>query len=180
MARLRSKLRDEHIKFGRSTKYEKDSSFFDGKNSDTIIAEAMSEIDRLGYRIVHRDHMSFTTTMGVTIFLSANFEKFDKEDRAAILWHELVHARQWHDSSNLFPLRYLNRRWQWAFEVQGYRQQVRVIRELRGDKYAKALAYKIPSIMQRKPYTMRRLDASHLRAETLKAFEIGLPGLKLF
>lgn len=179
MARLRSKLRDEHIKFGRSTKYEEDEKFFHGKSAEKVLSEAYAEIDRMNYKVVHRDRMSFTTTMGITIFLSVNFNEFDKEDQAAILWHEIVHAKQWHDSSNVFPLRYLNRRWQWAFEVQGYRQQIRVVRELRGEKNAKALAYKIPAIMQKKPYTMRRLDANSVRLETLKAFEIGLPGLKL-
>lgn len=179
MSRKRSKLRSKHINFGRSTNYEEDEAFFEGKSAQQLIDLAFNEIDELGYNVVQRNHISPTTTMAITLWLGEGFPTYHEKFQAAVLWHEIVHARQWRDPKNAFPLRYINRRWQWAFEVQGYRQQIRVTRALSGDKSAKKMAYKIPGIMQKKPYTMRRLDSKTMRRETLRAFELGLPGLRL-
>lgn len=179
MARKRTRVRTQHIRFAHCTEYEKDEDFFEGKSAKQLIDEGFAEIDSLGYNVVQRKLIKPTTTMRITLFLGKGFPEYSDEFKAAILWHELVHAYQWRDPKNIFPLRYINRRWQWAFETQGYRQQVRVVRALKGDRSAKKLAYRVPVIMQKKPYTMRRLDAKHVRKETLRAFEVGLPGLKL-
>lgn len=179
MARKRNKLLDKHIKLARSTKYEDSESFFDGKSADQLIEEAYKTIRSYRYRVVRSKLIKPTVTMPITIYLGKDFSKYSKPTQAAILWHEIVHARQWRDSKAIFPLRYPLRKWQWSFETHGYRQQCRVIRALYGDDRARDCALAVPSGMMKRPYTMRRLDAKQVRLETLRAFECGLPGLKL-
>lgn len=177
MARKRRKLKARHIRFAASTKYEKPKSFFEGKSAEQIIEEGFKEIERLGYRVVYRKRGSSSITGIFTLYLGKNFKNYHPIFKAAILWHEIVHANQWRDLNYLFAMRYPWRRWQWALETQGYRQQVRVIWVLAGDDRALKEARRIPGSMQKKPYTMRRLDSKHIRRETLKAFRRGLPGL---
>lgn len=179
MARKRNKLQSRQVKFAKSVKYEKSADFFEGKTAEQLVDSGFAEIERMGYRIWHRKLIKPTTTMPVTLFLGKGFRDYGPIDQAAVLWHEIVHALQWRDPKNIFALRYLNRRWQWAFETQGYRQQCRVYRALMGDKSARRFAHGVPGRMMQKPYTMRRLDAKHVRLHTLRAFEVGLPGLKL-
>lgn len=179
MARKRNRVRTKHIKFAHSLKYEKSESFFEYKSAKELIALAEDTIDRLGLRIVQRKIIRPTTTMPLTLWLGKNVPSYSDVAKAALLWHEIAHIHQWQDPENAFPFRYANRRWQWAFETQGYRQQCRVIRALRGDKVARRFAFRVPAIMQKAPYTMRRLDKQHIRTITLKAFETGLSGLKL-
>jgi len=179
MARKRNRVKSQHIRFARSLKYEQPESFFEGKTAKELIELAECEIDRLNVRIAQRKIIKPTTTLPFTLWLGKNVPSYDDVSKAALLWHEIPHIHQWHDPSNHFLFRYPARRWQWAFETQGYRQQCRVIRALRGDKAARKFAYWVPGRMQKAPYTMRRLDARHVRKITLQAFEAGLPGLRL-
>ncbi len=179
MSKKRNRVKAKHLRFVQSTEYERPASFFEGKTAEQLVDSGFAEIDRLGYCIIQRKLIKPTTTMRITLFLGKGFPDYSPGAKAAILWHEIVHALQWRDPSNVFPLRYITRRWQWAFETQGYRQQCRVIRALHGDKAARRFAYRVPVRMQKKPYTMSRLDGNHVRTETLRAFEYGLPGLKL-
>ena len=179
MARKRNRVKSKHIRFAHSLKYEKDAEFFEGKTAEQLVDSGFAEIESLGYHIVQRKLIKPTTTMAIILYLGKGFADRSPSSKASTIWHELVHAYQWRDVRNIFPLRYLNRRWQWAFETQGYRQQCRVIRALHGDKAARKFAFHVPGRMQKKPYTMRRLDAAHVRRETLRAFEVGLPGLEL-
>lgn len=179
MARKRTKLLSHHVKFAKKVGYERSADFFEGKTAEQLVELGFAEIKSMGYNIWYRKLIKPTTTMPITLYLGANFRDYGPIDQAAVLWHEIVHALQWRDPKNVFPLRYINRRWQWAFETQGYRQQCRVYRALMGDKKAKEFARGVPERMMKKPYTMRRLDAANVRAHTLRAFEIGLPGLKL-
>ena len=179
MARKRTRVKKKHIIAARSTKYEMPASFYEGKSAKDIYEEGMEEIRRMGYRVVQRRIIKPTTTMPITLYLGKNFPGYPMPVKAAIVRHELVHADQWRDPQAVFPLRYPARRWQWVFETQGYREQCRVIRALAGDKAARKFAYWVASRLRKKPYTMRRLDARHVRLITLRAFEQGLPGLKL-
>ena len=179
MPRKRNRVKKKHLIAARSTKYEMPESFYEGKTAKQIFEEAMDEIESLGYRTVQRRIIKPTTTMPITLYFGKNFPGYPMHVKAAVTRHELAHAKQWRDPAALFPLRYPARRWQWVFETQGYREQCRVIRALLGDKAARKFAFWVPARLQKKPYTMRRLDARHVRKITLQAFEAGLPGLKL-
>ncbi len=179
MARKRNKLKKRHIKLARSTRYEQDESFFRGKSPEELVELAFAKARKMGYRIVERHRGTSSITGPFTLYIGKNFKTYHPIYQAAVAWHEDTHVEQWADPRSLFLLRYPIRRFQWAFETHGYRQQVRVVRALAGDDEARKMAYGIPNIMQKRPYTMRRLDRRHVRLHTLRAFEIGIPGLKL-
>lgn len=117
MARKRNRVKAKHLHFAASTEYEKPASFFEGKTAEQLIDSGFAEIDRLGYHVIQRKLIKPTTTMRITLFLGEGFPDYSPSSKAAIIWHELVHAFQWRDPQNIFPLRYINRRWQWAFET---------------------------------------------------------------
>jgi hypothetical protein len=75
------------------------------------------------------DWSKFTTTFPDTIFVSVEFPDMDESERAEILWHELVHVRQYDRiGTKSFLLMYALAEGRWALEVAAYRESDRVWR----------------------------------------------------
>ena len=176
----RAKLKDKHVNFARSVRFEEPAHFFQDKTAEQLIEDALDQFKAKGYRIVERPRTKeWTTTMMFTLYLGHGFLNKDPIDKAAILWHEHVHAYQWHVLGLQFGAQYLNAKWRWAFEVQGYRQQYRVYRSFgMSDERVSGLIYTLPGRFQGNLYRMGRLDRVQLTKETVKAMEVGLDDFK--
>jgi hypothetical protein len=176
----RSKLKDKHIRLARSVRFEHTEQFFKGKSAEELVDLAMEQFKERRYRIVERPRgKEWTTTMMFSLYLGHDFINKDPADRAAILWHEYVHASQWRALSLTFGANYLNAKWRWAYEVQGYRQQYRVYRALgMSDARVSKLIATLPGRFQGDLYKMGRLERVQLTKETIAAMEAGLEDFK--
>jgi len=176
----RSKLEEKHIRLARSVRFEHTEQFFKGKSAEELADIALDQFKERRYRIVERPReKKWTTTMVFTLYLGHGFINKDPIDRAAILWHEYVHASQWRTLGLKFGAQYLNAKWRWAFEIQGYRQQYRVYRALgMSDEKVSKLISTLPGRFQGDLYRMGRLDRSQLTKETIKAMEAGIDDFK--
>ena len=71
----------------------------------------------------------FTTTFPTKIFVAANWEEKSEDVKAEILWHEIVHVREYDRHTPLMmALMYAVAEGRWALEVQAYRESFRVQR----------------------------------------------------
>jgi len=71
----------------------------------------------------------FTTTFPDKIYVSKDFDSSGVPAQASILWHEMVHLREYEDlKPKKFFQHYLFAEGRWALEVQAYRETFRVKR----------------------------------------------------
>ena len=96
---------------------------------------AMQEIEDNGIEIVPKadGHLEqwtkFTTTFPTKIFVAANWDEKSEDVQAEILWHEIVHVREYDKHTPLLMgLMYVTAEGRWALEVQAYRESFRVQR----------------------------------------------------
>jgi len=96
---------------------------------------ALVEIDRLGLKLVPKAEVGstkwdgFTTTFPDRILLDPKWEERTVESQAAILWHEIVHKKQWDDfGQDAMTFRYAVAEGRWGLEVEAYRESFRVLR----------------------------------------------------
>jgi hypothetical protein len=96
---------------------------------------AMQEIEDNGIRIIPKAQgiekwEKFTTTFPTKIFVSKNWDTYDEATQAVILWHELVHVREYDAHTPLvMGTIYLGvAEARWALEVQAFRETFRVRR----------------------------------------------------
>ena len=79
----------------------------------------------------------FNTTFPKTIYLVKDFESRPLRNRAEVLWHEVVHLRQYEKMTpSTFYQHYVFAEGRWALEVQAYRESFRVMRILGYDEAA--------------------------------------------
>lgn len=95
---------------------------------------AMEQIEARGIRILPKAEgietwERFTTTFPTKIFVSNKWDSFSEDVQAEILWHELVHVREY-DAHTILKMdaMYLVAEGRWALEVQAYRESFRVAR----------------------------------------------------
>lgn len=103
-------------------------------------AEALAEAERLieerRIRILPKAEGmeawgKFTTTFPRKIYVATYFDELETPYQAVILWHELVHVRQYDlHTPKYMGLLYLVPEGRWALEVQAYRESFRVMRLL--------------------------------------------------
>ncbi len=175
MARLRSR----HLKVAKSRRFEDHEDFFRGKSKDEIIDAAWDTIKRYNYKVVYRSRKKSSMTLAFRLYLGAGFEQRGRTDKAGLLWHEIVHMRQWRRLGPLFALRYLDARYRWAYEIQGYRQQFRVWRAIGVSRKTiyRNIAH-LQSSFRGKTYRMTRINSSQMKRETKKAIVNGLRDLE--
>lgn len=96
---------------------------------------AMQEISDNGIEIVPKadgdleQWTKFTTTFPTKIFVAVNWDEKSEDVQAEILWHELVHVREYDRHTPLvMGLMYVTAEGRWALEVQAYRESFRVQR----------------------------------------------------
>jgi len=71
----------------------------------------------------------FTTTFPTKIFVATDWDEKSEAAKAEILWHELVHVRQYdRHTPLLMGLMYVMSEGRWALEVEAYRESFRVQR----------------------------------------------------
>ena len=99
---------------------------------------AQEQIDDRKVKIIPKvdgfeDWSRFNTTFPDTIYTSKDYPNYSDAGKAAVLWHELVHVRQYdrHRAAKFFTM-YAFAEGRWAIEVQAYRESYRV-RRLWGD-----------------------------------------------
>jgi hypothetical protein len=77
------------------------------------------------------DWSKFNTTFPKTVYVTKNFDDRQIEIQVVILWHEIVHLREYEQMSpKTFYEHYLFAEGRWALEVQAYREGFRVMRLL--------------------------------------------------
>jgi len=95
---------------------------------------AMQEIEDNGIRILHKAQGiekwdRFTTTFPTKIFVAKHWDELSEDVQAEILWHELVHVREYDEHTPLeMGAMYVVPEGRWALEVQAYRESFRVQR----------------------------------------------------
>ncbi len=95
---------------------------------------AQQEIADAGIEIVPKAEgieqwEKFTTTFPTKIFVSKGWDEKSEAFQAEILWHELVHVREYDKHTPLLMgLMYVTAEGRWALEVQAYRESFRVQR----------------------------------------------------
>ena len=96
---------------------------------------AKQEIDDRGIEIVpkaegYEQWDKFTTTFPTKIFVAKGWDEYTEDRKAVILWHELVHVREYdRHTPLLMGLMYVTSEGRWALEVQAYRETFRVERK---------------------------------------------------
>jgi len=97
------------------------------------LAKAHAEAERLGLRLVTKKAMGiegydgFSMTLPDTILLASDWDAMSVPQQAGILWHELVHKRQWDRlGREAFLARYAVTAGKWSIEVPAYRESWRV------------------------------------------------------
>jgi hypothetical protein len=71
----------------------------------------------------------FTTAYPSVILVAPDWDERSEVSKAATLWHELVHLREYDEYGELLMgLMYLTAEGRWAMEVQAYRETFRVYR----------------------------------------------------
>jgi hypothetical protein len=123
---------------------------------------AMQEIEDHGIEILPKasgieQWQKFTTTFPTKIYVSVDWDEKSEDVQAEILWHELVHVREYDEHGELLMgLMYITAEGRWALEVQAYRESFRVAR-----------TFGVPE--------ERIRDRMHPRAESLyESYELGL------
>lgn len=95
---------------------------------------AKQEIDDNGIEILPKAEGveqwdRFTTTFPTKIFVAKGWDEYTEDRKAVILWHELVHVREYdRHTPLLMGLMYVTAEGRWALEVQAYRESFRVER----------------------------------------------------
>jgi len=95
---------------------------------------AMQEIEDNGIRILPKAEgieqwEKFTTTFPTKIFVAKDWDEMSEATQAEILWHEIVHVREYDAHTPLkMGLMYVVAEGRWALEVQAYRESYRVKR----------------------------------------------------
>jgi hypothetical protein len=92
----------------------------------------LSDVRALGLRVVKKSSTSMRLSkMSTTYFselrLGSGYDDRPIHDQAALIAHELYHARQWrHYGRATFATSYVMRpKWRWAIETQAYGESVR-------------------------------------------------------
>lgn len=98
------------------------------------LAAAEAELDERGVDVQAKadgfeDWGRFTTTFPSTVYVSTKYADLDDGGKAATLWHELVHVREYdrHTPKKFFFI-YSYAEGRWALEVQAYRESFRAWR----------------------------------------------------
>lgn len=98
---------------------------------------ALQEIEDQGVRVLPKAESgyeqwdNFTTAFPTVILVAPDWEERSYANRAATLWHELVHLREYDEHGELLMgLMYWTAEGRWSMEVQAYRETFRVYRIL--------------------------------------------------
>jgi len=98
------------------------------------LAAAERAIEQYGYKLVIKSETGkeqvdmFTTTLDGVIFLEHDWESKTDRSQATVLWHELVHVRQWERlGPEKMTLTYAVTEGRWAIETQAYRETARIL-----------------------------------------------------
>jgi hypothetical protein len=98
---------------------------------------ALDELEARGIKVLPKAESGyeqwdqFTTTFPHTILVAPGWDELSYASRAATLWHELVHVREYEEYGELLMgLTYFTAEGRWAMEVQAYRETFRVLRIL--------------------------------------------------
>jgi len=111
---------------------------------------AMQELDDRGVEIEPKAEGveqwdKFTTTLPATVYTSKNWDQMDEATKAVVLWHEIVHLREYDEHTPLLMgLMYVTAEGRWALEVQAYRETFRV-RRIFGDTEENIRAAMMPT-----------------------------------
>jgi len=95
---------------------------------------AMQEIEDNGIKIVPKAEgieqwEKFTTTFPTKIYVAKNWDEKSEAVQAQILWHEIVHVREYDTHTPLMMgFMYVVPEGRWALEIQAYRESYRVER----------------------------------------------------
>jgi len=77
------------------------------------------------------DWSKFNTTFPTVVYVTKDFDQSQIEMQAVILWHEIVHLREYKEMKPaVFFQHYAFAEGRWALEVQAYRESFRVMRLL--------------------------------------------------
>jgi hypothetical protein len=72
----------------------------------------------------------FSTTFPTAVYVAEGFDRMPSVYQAIILWHEIVHLRQYQAlTPKVFYDHYLFSEGRWALEVQAYREDFRLIKK---------------------------------------------------
>jgi hypothetical protein len=136
---------------------------------------AMQLVEEAGVDIVPKAEgieqwEKFTTTFPKTIFVAKNWDEMDEATQAVVLWHEIVHLREYEAHTPLLMgLMYATAEGRWAIEVQAYRESFRV-RRLFGQSEEEIQARMLPTA--EKLYEAYELGAMPREYALDKAVEI--------
>jgi hypothetical protein len=103
-------------------------------NPVLALKQAQKFLDTSGIKVVPKADgieawTEFTTTFPDTVYVSKDFPTLSVAEQAAILWHEIVHVRQYEALGlKVFFAHYSFAEGRWALEVQAYRESFRVRR----------------------------------------------------
>lgn len=132
------KLRDQDVDLAMSRQFlDQDIADF-GKNAGAMLQDAFDWAKANSFSIKKKaSHFGsrlskMSTTYYKEIRVGSLWEEFIVPKRAAVLKHEIVHAKQWrHYGRASFGSKYIfSARFRWAMEVQAYRESTRVYRTL--------------------------------------------------
>jgi len=102
---------------------------------EEALAQAQRLIKKRHIRILskaegHEGWGKFTTTFPRKIYVATYYEDLGPKFKAATLWHELVHVRQYdRHTPKYMGMLYLTAEGRWAIEVQAYRETLRAMRQ---------------------------------------------------
>lgn len=184
-----SRLKDRHLKLARSFRHN--SRTLERYPTPTAAMDYYVPYleDEMGKDLVlkstsHLKLSKMTTTYYRQVRLGSGWIDLNIEQKAYILVHEAVHARQWEYYG---PLKFGNRyvfwpRWRWAIEVQGYREGIMwgvVVLSARGvDKVEteSLLKRKIDQVIESLlgKYALGTVNKSDIRKHTRKILEEGI------
>jgi len=165
------KLRASDLKHGRSDYFLPDIGEIP-KDPQEAYDKAYKLIEDAGWTFKEREGLiehgrKFTMTLRKIIWLSAGFHEKEIWQKAAILWHELIHVLQrkkWGHS--LFLRRYATARGRWLIEAPAYRMSIRVYERLSGGKFHATNYVNAKLISFRKDYWLGTIDKSQYEKET--------------
>ncbi len=101
--------------------------------------KALDILESKGIRIVKKPKLEghwglwsrMTTTLPDVIFVGSEWDSYPVVIQAEVLWHELVHVRQWERfGSSKFAFMYAIDESRWALEVVAYRESFRVLKTM--------------------------------------------------
>lgn len=117
------------------------SPFLDKSRRPEHVAEhARQQLRQLGYTLRRKRGPSgwktkrMSTTLRRVVWLGVNFDERAPIDQAALLMHELCHARQMRVYSRFLARYIADSRFRWAMEAQAYRESVRAMRSMGAPK----------------------------------------------